>query len=279
MARFDNLHRVAALDPERDHLEIYRLTALHDFPWDVTRALELALYRTYCVPSIAALLDETGEFRLRTQKRYDDTVLLMSEVLEQGYDSVSGRAALSRLNRIHGRFAISNDDFRYVLTTFVVVPVRWLQRYGWRPLHPHEVTAAYAYYREVGRRMGIKDIPASYDETAALMDAYEAEHFASGGPQTRTAVATRELLVSWLPGPLAPVVRLGVSALLDDEVRDCFGFPAPPRWLPPVTSAGLRARARVVRRLPPRRRPVSAAESRLVRSYPDGYDVSTLGPP
>jgi hypothetical protein len=31
--------------------------------WDRFVALEIALYRTYCVPSISALLDRTGEFR------------------------------------------------------------------------------------------------------------------------------------------------------------------------------------------------------------------------
>ena len=34
----------------------------HEFPWDVTQALGLALYRTYAVPSIGELLSATGEF-------------------------------------------------------------------------------------------------------------------------------------------------------------------------------------------------------------------------
>ena len=72
------LDRIQALDPIADHEEIYRISAGHEFPWDYTRALELALFRTYCVPSISALLSATGEFRDRPQKRYDDTALLMA---------------------------------------------------------------------------------------------------------------------------------------------------------------------------------------------------------
>ena len=98
-----------------------------------------------------------------------------------------------------------------------------------------------------------------------------------GEPQRRTAEATRDLFVSWFPRPLAPALRLGVHALLDDPLREAFGFSAPP-WLPPVVDRGLRARAAVERRLPPRRRPVSTADSRFVRSYPHGYDVAALGP-
>ena len=40
----------------------------------------------------------------------------------------------------------------------------------------------------------------------------------------------------------------------------------------------LQGRARVVRRLPPRRRPVRTADHRTVRSYPDGYAIGELGP-
>ena len=42
--RLDPLHQIEALDPERDSDEIFRHHALYEFPWDVTRALELALY-------------------------------------------------------------------------------------------------------------------------------------------------------------------------------------------------------------------------------------------
>ena len=87
MGRYSTLRLIEALDPETQFWRIYRLHALQEFPWDVTRALELALYRTYAVPSIGELLDRTGEFRERTQKRYDDTALLLGEVLEHGFDA------------------------------------------------------------------------------------------------------------------------------------------------------------------------------------------------
>ena len=35
------------------------------FPWDTTRALELALLKTFCIPSISSLLHQTGEFEHR----------------------------------------------------------------------------------------------------------------------------------------------------------------------------------------------------------------------
>src|SRR5689334_15531200 len=104
MALPSALSRIRTLDPERDHQEIMYLVSTQVFPFDLTRALEFALYRTFAIPRIGALLYRTGEFVNRTQKRYDDTDLILSEMLEYGYDSERGRAAMEQLNRIHGRF-------------------------------------------------------------------------------------------------------------------------------------------------------------------------------
>ncbi|MEM9832919.1 MAG: hypothetical protein AAF944_19965 [Bacteroidota bacterium] len=48
--------RIAQLDPWNDHEEIVYLRTCHVFPWDIERALEFALFRTYVVPSISKLL-------------------------------------------------------------------------------------------------------------------------------------------------------------------------------------------------------------------------------
>ena len=71
MFRSRVLDEIGRLDPERDHQRIVFLSTRVDFPFDTTRALELALFRTFGVPSISALLHRTGEFERRAQKRYD----------------------------------------------------------------------------------------------------------------------------------------------------------------------------------------------------------------
>src|SRR5215471_5408402 len=113
MSRYAILHAIERLDPEKDHQRIIFLSTCHDFPFDTTRALEFALFRTFCVPSVSALLDRTGEFQERAQRRYDDTDLIVSELMEHGYDSERGRAALRRMNQLHGRFAITTEDVLY----------------------------------------------------------------------------------------------------------------------------------------------------------------------
>jgi hypothetical protein len=278
MPRSPALAQIAQLDPIRDHERIVRLSSRQDFPFDTTRALELALFRTFAVPSIGGLLDATGEFIARPQRRYDDTDLLVSELIEHGYTGERGRRALARINALHGRFRIRNDDFRYVLATFVFAPMEWNARYGWRAWTEAERIAWFEFWRGVGRGMGIAGIPASEDEFRQVMQAYEAERYRRNDASTRVANATCELFASWAPRPLRFVVRGAIPALLDAPLREALAIGAPSRafaWLVPRV---LRLRARLLRLLPRRRRPVLRTERRSA-SHPRGYVIEELGPP
>ncbi|MGD3109099.1 oxygenase MpaB family protein [Streptomyces sp. YGL11-2] len=276
MRRYDWLKEIRRLDPERDFLRIYRITATYEFPWDVTRALELALYRTYAVPSIGRLLAETAELTDRTQKRYDDTALLLDAVLEHGFDADEGRTALRRINQMHRSHDISNDDMRYVLCTFVVVPIRWIDRYGWRRLSEHEKCAIAAYYRTLGRHMGITEIPQTHQDFARCLDAYETAHFGWDPGARRVSDATLDLMAGWY-GPLAPVVRGASMALLDDTLLDAFRYDRPRPAVRKAVRGALKLRARAVRLLPPRRTPHYARQNPEIKGYPNGFRVAELG--
>jgi hypothetical protein len=64
--------------------------------------------------------------------------LLASEILEYGYKNERGRAAIESINAIRGLFRIANDDFYYVLFSFIYEPIRWIARFGWRQMYDHE---------------------------------------------------------------------------------------------------------------------------------------------
>ena len=268
---------IARLDPAVDYEEIYRVMTTHEFPWDMNQSLSFALFRTYAVPSIGRLLDDTGEFERNTQKRYDDTALLLDEISLGGLHSNEGRAAIRRINQMHGSYDISNDDMRYVLSTFVVTPKRWMDDYGWRPFSPGEVAASTRYYVELGRLMGIKDAPTTYDGFERLLDDYEAEHFGFDEGGRRVADATLALMLTFYPAVAARPMEVFSRALMDQPLLDAFGYRRPPRAVVAAARAGLRARARVEALLPARRRPLHARDLPRIRSYPDGFDVEALG--
>ncbi|MEU6461332.1 oxygenase MpaB family protein [Streptomyces sp. NPDC046976] len=277
MKRFERLERIRRLDPVADAPEIYRLSAVYEFPWDYTRALELALYRTYAVPSIGRLLARTAELTDRTQKRYDDTALLLDTVVEHGFAAEQGRTAIRRINQMHRSYDISDDDMRYVLSTFVVVPKRWIDTYGWRRLSRHEIVAATEYYRTLGRHMGIPDLPKTYEEFETLLDTYEEANFGWDEGARRVSDATLGLMASWYPRPLAPLLRTGVLALLDEPLLNAFRYERPGPAAVALVRRAVRARGRMVRLLPPRRAPHFARQNREIKGYPNGYRVADLG--
>jgi hypothetical protein len=278
VGRFAVLKVIRALDPVRDHQRIVFLSTCFEFPFDTTRSLEFALFRTYCVPSISGLLARTGEFFARPQKRYDDTDIIVSELMEWGYDSDRGKRALRRMNQMHGRFDIANEDFLYVLSTFIYEPIRWNAKFGWRPMCEQEKLAMFYFWRAVGERMNIKDIPERYEELERFNVEYERKHYVFAESNRRVGEATREMFVGWFPRPFAPLTRRAIHALLDAPLIEAFGFPKPSRFLRWLVNGALKLRAKVLRVLPPRSKPRLRTEMKR-GVYPQGYVIEQLGPP
>lgn len=265
------------LDPQRDFVEIYAKVVGHEFPWDMNQALGFALFRTYAVPGIGRLLDETGEFTKRPQKRYDDTALLLEPPNRLGFEDPEARAAIRRINQMHRAYDIPNHEFRYVLSTFVVVPKRWLDEYGKRPLTPNELEASVQYYRTLGRHMGITDVPETYEGFAELMDSYEAEHFGYDEGGRRVADSTLALMVGFQPRIARPLMNVFSRSLMDPPLRRAFRYDDPPALVEKVSRAALRARSRLLRLFPARKDPKLIEDLPQIRSYPNGYDIEQLG--
>ncbi len=266
----------AKLTPGEAHRIVYRLGA-YDFAWDIEKALEFALFRTYAVPSISGLLAKTGEFEKRPRKRYDDTELILAEIAENGPDSGRGQAALARMNAMHGAYRISNDDMLYVLSTFIFEPIRWIDRFGWRLLSEQERQAIFEYYVDLGRRMGICDLPADPGAFEAFNIEYEARHFQFHDTNALIGRATTDLLLSfYLPRVLIPLGRPAVAAMMDPPLRRAMGVGDPPRWVAVAVPGALRIRSRMLGLLPKRRRPRLLTRRRRP-TYPAGYQIAQLG--
>ncbi|MCG8671772.1 MAG: DUF2236 domain-containing protein [Pseudomonadales bacterium] len=266
------------LDPQKDCQRIAFLTSFLEFPWDMTRALELALFRTFAVPSIATLLDKTQQFSDETQRRYDDTAIIVNEILVNGYKSERGQNFIKRMNRIHGQYDISNEDFLYTLSTFVFVPIRWIDRFGWRKTYDNERLALFHFWRKVGLLMRIKDIPETYEAFEQFSLSYEDKMFANNEATQRVANPTRDLLLSfYLPKPLFTYAEPLVYALMDDKLLQAMGYPQPSSTIKALVEVLMRTRAKALRILPKNKSPKIDSFSQY-RTYPDGYSVEEIGP-
>lgn len=274
--RGDPLARSRQLNPHTDYEEIHRIVALHEFPWDYVTALNLAFYRVFAVPRMARLLVRTGEMEGRPAKRAQDTGLILYELIAAGLHSERGLTLVRSMNRMHRSWPIEEEDFRYVLAAFMVVPIRWIEDWGWRRLDTVEVEALARYYLELGRLMGIRDMPEDYAGIEGLFDAYERQHLAYSPEGACLLAATRDVIAERLPVGTRFLAGPLLRAVLGTRLSPFLGAD-PPGWsLRAAFRAAVGVRGAIMRRMPPRRTPWFTA-GQATSVYPGGYAVDDLG--
>ncbi|KAJ8462366.1 hypothetical protein ONZ45_g17963 [Pleurotus djamor] len=257
----------------REAQEIVYVSTFYDMPLLLRYSLALALFKTYAVPSISKILVSTKEFTcpVKVSKRYIDTQILICTWLayplggKLGDDKDDtnldprGSIALARTNWLHSKYKISNDDYLYTLSLFILEPARRAARYGWRPLSEMEQEAFFILWREIGTRMNISDIP---DTLAALTEwslEYERKSMVPAQSNHEVAVGTTEELLYALPEAfgLKNFARSVTACLLEDHVRDAMLI-EPPSKLPHIVINSILAFAKFAMKhlLLPRSRPI-----------------------
>ena len=269
--------KIEKLNWQTDYEKIVFLLTSHVFPWDYQKSLEFALFRTYAVPSISKLLSKTGEFRDRTRKRYDDTELILAEIMEHGLDSERAKQAFIRMNKMHNSYNIANEDFLYVLGTFVFTPIRWIESFGWRVLTEKEKLAIFKFQHEVGKRMGIKDLPKDMDSFERFFDAFETKHFRKTDTNEEISGYTLNLLLGfYLPKRLYFLGKPVARCFMDERLLDAVNLEKPPEILRKIVFSMMKLRSKINFLLPERNQPF--LRTKLKRpTYPQGYKIKDLG--
>ena len=196
-------------------------------------------------PAHFGLLDRTGEFYTHAQRRYDDTAILVAEMCEWGYEQGRGKEALERMNWAHGHYKIANDDFLYVLSTFIFEPIRWIDAFCWRKLCSNERLGLLLFLARDREADGHQGHSADLRSVRGL-DRRLREGAISASP-TPTSESARPRAICSRRGrraSMAPFVRYGIYALLDDDMLAAFGFPKPLPLTRPLLRGALRMRGR-----------------------------------
>lgn len=258
----------------------FRELALVTFDAEMRVGFLLAYYRSFGVPHISDVLLDSGEVTGRPKKRASDTGIVIYEIIANGIDSERGQRMIELLRRVHQNVPGTGDDFLYILISLLVLPIRWTMAHGWRPLEPSEVHAAHRFYDELGQRMGLTDIPPTYDAAAVFFDRYERENVVYSPANKTLMDAAAQLTAVRLPMLLRPIVPGILSALIDDR-RFCesVGLPKPTKVMTTLVTTVIRLRATraAARPLPVTARFVPGAAGSS-SSYPDGYELAEIGP-
>lgn len=262
-----------------DGRELYREMVQHSFSTEMRAGFFIAYYRNFAIPSIARTLAERGETTARPMKRSYDTGIVIHEIIVNGFNSDRGQAMVELLRRVHKGVPGSGEDFLYVLMTLLVIPLRWVERHGWRKPTQAEIDATMAFYTELGKQMGLGPVPASFEEAGQFLDDYENRNMAPSPEGAALLNATAEALAVRLPGRLKGKAPVVISLMMDKPlVVAALGLKPAPKWLQTAFNAVIRVRALLTRFTPLSDAPSFTPGKSGSAVYPNGYELHEIGP-
>jgi hypothetical protein len=238
--------RIAALDPDEDHEEVARLTleVLYGDPIGVHAALLIGFSRQVAVPSIARVIyrggggDTLGDIA----RRIDDTLALFGAFLKWGPSSPEGQAAIARMERIHARFQITDEQKRYTLATLIFEADRIGERLGIDQFTAGQREAIWRFWLSVAEQMPLGSLPATSEELRRWMLDYEREHWRYTNDSHRVVERFFEdWTTRWFPRPARRLGRQVLLAMMDDALRAALRLEAPSRHLEKLLRASARA--------------------------------------
>lgn len=270
---------LSQLDPAVDWHEIYQRLTLWELPAEARFGFQLAFYRAFAVPRMASVLQRTGHFRRDTVRRAYDTGLVVHEIIAGGVDSERGRRMIKLMNALHDRPDIHAEDMTYLLNALIVVPTRFMDRYGWRRVQAVERDATWRFYDAMGDRMGIKARPSSYADAEQQLQRHEAELLAPSPAGAEITEAVLRTLRDRPPRLARPFAATLTSTLIGDSaVSAALSLPAPSPTAAKILGAGAAVRRRVQARRAGAIQPSFVPGQPAGSVYPTGYVLDDLGP-
>lgn len=141
-----------------------------------------------------------------------------------------------------------------------------------------EELAFFYFFREVGRRMNLQDLPDTMADLRTMTDAYEDRYFRFTDSNRTIANATVKIVQGWFPRFLHPFVQPTFAALINDKLRMAFGYEKPPAWFIALTTGALLLRKWPLRWITFKPYPTLIAKTTF-RYYPNGApEIEAVGP-
>jgi hypothetical protein len=216
--------RIAALDPVEDNEEVARLTfeVLYGDPIAVHAAYLIGFSRQVAVPDIARVIYRGGDGKnLRhVARRTDDTLALFGAFLHWGHSSQRGRAAIARMEQIHARFAITDEQKRYTLATLIFEGERIGRHLGFDPLTANQREASWRFWCGVAEQMPLGGLPPTAADLWRWMLEYEREHWRY--TDEGRGVVDRffeDWTTRWFPHRARDLGRQALLTLLGEDLR------------------------------------------------------------
>ncbi|RDW77849.1 hypothetical protein BP5796_05701 [Coleophoma crateriformis] len=213
----------------RDAQHILGQLGLYECPWMFLAGKDFAFLRAFAIPGISKVSVGAKEMIERVGKRYADTTVLVGEFLVNDIDSERACIAINRMNWIHSRYGnkIQMDQMVYTLCLLICEALQWIDKYDWRKTTALEKHASWVFWNEVGRRMGLENVPQSFEACATFIDDFEKHNMAPSKDNALIAQGIFSLYASTVPAFLAPFVRVVLIAFMDKRLIGAFKLSTP----------------------------------------------------
>jgi hypothetical protein len=238
--------RIAALDPVEDNEEAARLTfeVLYGDPIAIHASYLIGFSRQVAVPGIARVIYRGGggENLRDVARRTDDSLTLFGAFFRWGHSSPQGRAAIARMEQIHKRFAITDEQKLYTLATLIFEGERIGRQLGFNPFTANQREASWRFWRGVAEQMPLGGLPPTAEELWRWMLEYEREHWRYTDDGRHVVDKFFEdWTTRWFPRPARGLGRQTLLALMDEDLRAVLHLEDPSRHVQWLLRASARA--------------------------------------
>lgn len=214
-----------------------------EFPTFFGGSVFFALFKTYAVPTISPPLVFTNELLSKSimVKLTADTGLLLCEMRFNKPSSSRSKTALARINYLHSKYrmagAITNNDMLYTLSLFALEPIRWIDKFEWRPFTQLERHAAGTCWKAIGGAMDISYAPLPsfgtgwreglswLQEVEACSTSYEKDNVALSSSSANLANALLHHMLVLKPTFMQSLINQLVAAIPGERTRKAMRLP------------------------------------------------------
>lgn len=231
--------------------KIMHLSMLYDCPFIFGFSGQFSLLKTFAITSGTDLLVKTRQLSnsQNVGRRITDTALITTEFVIGSVDSGRGSTALAKMNWIHRQYGdkITQPEMLHTLAVNSLEAIRWINTYEWRKLTYLEEVALFTYWKEVGNRMGIKDIPETIEKLKEWTEEYEKKAMTYSDNNRKCADASLEYFLKHTSPAMRGFMKNAMMALLEERTRNALGYPAPSPMMEAFVFRFFRLRAFVIR--------------------------------
>ena len=239
-------------------------------------AYTVAFARQVAIPSIARILYRTGtgDMMHDVRRRNEDTLLFFGEMLHHGHSSEYGRSVIDRMEQIHSRFGITDDDKLYTLGSLAFEPDRIVEHLGLNVFTDNEREARFHFWCQVGEYMGL-DVPQTREGFLRWTFDYEAGYEYTDGARKIVDQLFLDWQERWFPGHTKRLADGILLSVFTEDLRALHRLPDPSagyrRVVPPAIGAYLAFQG--VRP----HRPHRSWSDHFGTRHPKPLDIPTLG--